>query len=220
MNNEIVQIEMHPVPDPDNPPDPVQEGPAAPPADPTWADFQHAPDDQRWLIFGTMMAKSDSRAIAADERAIAADERARVADERNAALANRVIQLETAAKEKEKEDSARVTASKVWATLAEEFDWVRKDVFDKTRGFPTSKNPSPKMFIPLELENSWLEEPPCSGKDTHGYYPVDTKFPTTEKHLVPKDSTDTEAGSLKTGRTRCLSSSTILRPKSFFWPIL
>ena len=93
MNNEIVQIEMHPVPGPDNPPDPVQEGPAAPPADPTWAVFQNAPDAQRWLIFGTMMARSDNRAVAADERAMAADERARAADERNARVEARNADL-------------------------------------------------------------------------------------------------------------------------------
>ena len=201
MTEEGVPIIVQPNPEnPDNPPPPAQpdgvdhEDPPPIPANPTWEDFANARGDQRWQVFGLIRMAEAARA---KEREEAADERFRLSEERNAALANRVIQLETSAIEKEKVESARVTASKVLLSLAEEFDWVKKDVFDKTRGFPSSKNPSPKMLIPLELENSWLEEPPLSGKDTHGYYPADTKFPTTEKHLVPKDAAGADAGSPK-----------------------
>ena len=210
MTDEGVPIIVQP--NPENPPPPGQpdgidhEDPPAIPANPTWQDFATAREDQRWQIFGLIRmaeaAKAKEREDAVDakakEREDAAEERYRLSEERNAALANRVVQLETAVIEKEKEESAKVTASKVLLSLAEEFpEWIRKDVFDKTRGFPTSKNPSPKMLIPLELENSWLEEPPLSGTDTHGFFPADTKFPTTEKHLVPKDTAGADAGSPK-----------------------
>ena len=140
----------------------------------------------------TLMAKSEERSARAEER--------------NEQLATRVVQLETAARAKElKEESDRVTASKVLSSLANVFDWIKKDVFDKTRGFPTSKNPSPKMLIPLDTVNSWLEEPPLSGSDTHGSYPADTKFPTSDKHMVPKDDTDPDPGSSKNEMIRIVN---------------
>ena len=114
-------------------------------------------------------------------------------------LAARVVQLEAIVRDKEnnKETQDLVTASKVLTTMAEVFPWVKKDAFDKTRGFPTTKNPSPKMIIPMEIENSWLAEPPTTGTDTHGYFPAGTKFPTSDKFLVPKDDTDSDQGSSK-----------------------
>ena len=115
-------------------------------------------------------------------------------------LAARVVQLEALVREKEphREDPQDlVTASKVLNTMADVFPWVKKDVFDKTRGFPTTKNPSPKMIIPMDIENSWLAEPPTTGADTHGTFPANTKFPTADKFLVPKDDTDPDQGSSK-----------------------
>ena len=89
--------------EPENPPDPVNPVEPAPP--PTWADLANVSDAEKWAIFGAMMQKSEERAIRAEERNARAEERNTLAEERNAQLANRVIHLESVARDRERERS-------------------------------------------------------------------------------------------------------------------
>ena len=109
-------------------------------------------------------------------------------------LSAELQQAKEVIKKKDLEDKS--TAIQVLLQLEKMFpDWIRKDAQDKTRGFASSKTPSPKMIIPLDVENSWLADPAPVAPDTIGSFPQETKFPSADRDFVPKEENQIEGSS-------------------------
>ena len=109
-------------------------------------------------------------------------------------LSAELQQAKEVIKKKDLEDKS--TAIQVLLQLEKVFpDWIRKDSQDKTRGFASSKAPSPKMIIPLDVENSWLADPTPIAPDTIGSFPQETKFPSADRDFVPKEENQIEGSS-------------------------